>query len=250
MADIQKKNGAIHKGHRQRVKKKVKDSSLKVLSVHEILELMLMYPIPYKDTNELAHKLISSYGSIKNVFYVPREDLMSFSGVGEETAFYLNLIGQLHDYLNENTQETSQIRLASTAECVKYFRQNFEVGRREEFFMVFTDSRGYFIRLEKFAQGGAFDIELDRDRIYRMFAITGAKNLIIFHTHPYGSIVPSSEDLATTQEIAQMCQLHHVKLFDHVIVNKTEYYSFHTHELIQEMNKTAEQAIKKMFARN
>lgn len=249
MAEIQKRNGAIHKGHRQRLKGKVKDSSLKVLSVHEILELMLMYPIPYKDTNELAHKLISSYGSLKNVFYVPREDLLSFNGVGEETAFYLNLIGQLHDYLNDTKQETSQIRLANVPECIKYFRNNFDVGRREEVYMVFTDDKGYFLRLERFSQGGAFDIELDRDRIYRLFAITGVKTLIMFHTHPYGSIVPSSEDLATTQEIVQMCQLHHVKFFDHIIVNKTEFYSFHSHELIQEMNKTAEKAIKKMFDR-
>ncbi len=250
MAEIQKKNGAIHKGHRQRVKGKVKDSSLKVLSAHEILELMLMYPIPYKDTNELAHRLISSYGNIKNVFYVPREELQSFNGVGEETAFYLNLIGQLHDYLNENKQEISHTRLASVTECMKYFRNNFDVGRREEVFMVFTDDKGYFLRLEKFSQGGAFDIELDRDRIYKLFAVTGAKHLILFHTHPYGSIVPSSEDLATTQEIVQMCQLHHVKLFDHIIVNKTEFYSFHSHNLIQEMTKTAEKAIKKMFEIN
>lgn len=246
MAETQKRDGAIHKGHRQRLKNKVRANTLKALSEHEILELILTYSIPYKDTNALAHKLIDSYDNIKNVFYVPREDLAEYNGIGEETALYLNVIGQLHDYLSQ-IKVVPKIQLDSTNACVKYFRQNFSVGRKEEVYVIFTDSNDNFIRLERFGEGGLFSIELDRDKLYRLFAITGAKNLILFHTHPYGSIMPSSEDIATTQEIVQMCQLHHVKLFDHIIINKTEYYSFNTERLLSEMNSTAKNMIEKFF---
>lgn len=48
----------IHKGHRQRVKARYTLEELDNFEDHEVLEILLYYGIPMKDTNELAHKLI------------------------------------------------------------------------------------------------------------------------------------------------------------------------------------------------
>ena len=56
----------IHSGHRQRMTErflKYPDS----LSEHELLEIMLYPALPRKDTNPLAHKLLSLFGSLENV---------------------------------------------------------------------------------------------------------------------------------------------------------------------------------------
>ena len=46
----------LHSGHRQRLKNKFM-SAKESFSVHEILELLLFYSIPRKNTNDIAHKL-------------------------------------------------------------------------------------------------------------------------------------------------------------------------------------------------
>lgn len=74
----------IHSGHRRRMTErflKYPDS----LSEHEVLEIMLYSALPRKDTNPLAHKLLRTFGSLKNVLSADAEVLKSVDGVGEKT---------------------------------------------------------------------------------------------------------------------------------------------------------------------
>ena len=50
-------DGGIHKGHRQRLRQKYKNSGLDSMPEHEILELLLFYAIPQSNTNNTAHRL-------------------------------------------------------------------------------------------------------------------------------------------------------------------------------------------------
>lgn len=235
---IQKKNSGLHKGHRQRLKGKVKDNSLKVLNEHEILELMLMYSIPQKDTNELAHRLINKYGSLYNVFMATREELMTNNGIKDESSLYLNILGQLHLYLLGHSKN-APIKLNNIQQCMDYFHANLGIGKNECAYLVFTNDKDEFVRLEEFSNGTNFDIELDKGELGAIIAKTKAKNVILFHTHPYGPAKPSTADLLATQSLMNICYMLNVKLVDHIIVNHTETYSFRRQSLLTEMEKIA-----------
>ncbi len=62
---MQTKDG-LHSGHRERLRDKF-ISGKETFKEHELLELLLSYSIPRKDTNPLAHSLINEFGSLKNV---------------------------------------------------------------------------------------------------------------------------------------------------------------------------------------
>ncbi|HOV69306.1 MAG TPA: hypothetical protein PLZ84_03175, partial [Clostridia bacterium] len=49
---------------------------------HQVLELLLFYAIPYKDTNELAHLLLDRFGSLSAVFEASIDELVEVKGVG------------------------------------------------------------------------------------------------------------------------------------------------------------------------
>ena len=57
----------LHAGHRQRLKKRFDAVGLKGFEEHTLLELILFYAIPQKDTNALAHELIRRFGSLDGV---------------------------------------------------------------------------------------------------------------------------------------------------------------------------------------
>ena len=67
MSDIK----SIHDGHRKRMIEKVMNS-VESMPEHELLEVLLFGAIPRKNTNDIAHLLISRFGSIENVLYRPR----------------------------------------------------------------------------------------------------------------------------------------------------------------------------------
>ena len=79
-----------HAGHRQRFKNKVLETGIEHLPYHEVLEFLLMYAIPQKDVNPLAHELISNFGSFSAVLDADYDQLKKIKGVGHETALFIS----------------------------------------------------------------------------------------------------------------------------------------------------------------
>ena len=87
--------GSVHQGHRARQRKKLLENGPRAFADHELLEMLLYYAIPRRDTNELAHRLLERFGSLQGVFSAPVEELSTVEGVGENAAVLLNLVPQI-----------------------------------------------------------------------------------------------------------------------------------------------------------
>ena len=46
----------MHEGHRERMRERVINSGIENMPPHEVLEFLLFYAIPRKDTNPIAHR--------------------------------------------------------------------------------------------------------------------------------------------------------------------------------------------------
>lgn len=228
------RNSKLHWGHRQRLKDKVRMASLEVLSPHEILELLLTYPIPYKDVNELAHELIHSYGSIHQVLGANRDDLTTFKGIGEEAALYLNVLYQLNEYINREKNQKAE-KLATVKNCVDYFRNHYSIKDKEEVFLVFTDKQDNFVKTISLGEGENYSASICVEIISKQIASSGARNTILYHTHPHGSATPSPEDIKATSKIMSICNMMGVKFLDHIVLNKCESYSFRNSGILMEL---------------
>ena len=93
----------LHRGHRERLKQQFYTSGADGLNDHQLLELLLFYCIPQRDTNVLAHRLLNKYGSLENVFGAGVDALSSEKGLGFHSAVMLSAIGAA-------AQKTSQRR--------------------------------------------------------------------------------------------------------------------------------------------
>ena len=91
----------MHEGHRKRLIQKLLDKK-EVLSDHELLEILLFFAIPRKNVNEEAHRLIDDFGSLKNVLNVDADTLESVEGIGEKSAVFLSLIGEIYRRADES----------------------------------------------------------------------------------------------------------------------------------------------------
>ena len=66
---------SIHAGHRQRLKERFQNSGLDNFTDIQVLELLLFYAIPVKDTNPIAHALLDHFGSLSQVLEADVEEL-------------------------------------------------------------------------------------------------------------------------------------------------------------------------------
>jgi len=59
-----------------------------------------------------------------------------------------------------------------------------------------------------------------------------ANSIIIAHNHPSNTIKPSKEDIEITSKIQKAWEIIWIKLIDHIILTKNNYYSFLENQLI------------------
>ena len=76
----------IHEGHRARMRQQIELFGLDSLSDVQFLEVALYQVIPRGDTNELAHRLLTQFGSLSGVLEASKTALLEVEGVGARTA--------------------------------------------------------------------------------------------------------------------------------------------------------------------
>ena len=67
----------MHAGHRERMKRRFRETGLNGFDDVNVLELLLFYVIPRQDTNPIAHALINRFGSLQDVIDAPYDELVN-----------------------------------------------------------------------------------------------------------------------------------------------------------------------------
>ena len=140
----------IHEGHRARMKKKLLENGERSLADHELLEVLLYYAIPRRDTNELAHRLLKQFGSLRGVLSAPVQELACVSGVGQQAALLLGMVPML---CRRAAQREKEQILNSVDACGAYFTELLGSSRREMLWQVCLDGKGKVLSSRCLAEG-------------------------------------------------------------------------------------------------
>ncbi len=215
----------VHSGHRERLVKKFTEFP-DSFSDHELLEMFLFPLFPRKDTNEIAHRLINSFGSIKNVFNATAEQLKTVNGVGEKTAAYIVLYGKMFRK-TVNVSQKQVLNPFTSFENTKREMCALFSGQKSEKFYFFLLNYNYEVVFQMEYSGTADDsVFADTAEIAKAMSVHNAKFAIMAHNHPSGSVNPSVEDDVATRKFYVLCKLHGVNLVDHIIVAKDNLFSY------------------------
>lgn len=215
---------SIHGGHRQRIKERFAKHGLEVFNEHEILELLLYYCIPRKDTNQIAHTLINRFGSLVQVVEAPVEELKKVEGVGESAALFLSLLQQTHRRLNISRAKEKAI-LTTIEEYGDYIK-NFFFGKHHEMvYLLCMDAKSMVIDCFEICEGSVNSANISIRNVIDIAIRSNAVTAVLAHNHPGGLAIPSREDVQTTIQIGKALHMAEITLIDHVIVAEDDYIS-------------------------
>lgn len=213
----------LHDGHRQRLIQRFLEEDLDNFEPHNVLELLLFYAIPRKDTNELAHVLMDTFGSLKGVFDAPYEELIKVAGIGPNTAALLKLVPSLtRTYYSSDARS---VILDTSEKSGEYFLPYY-IGQTEEVVrLACLDAGGKVISNQILHRGSANAAEVNIRKIVNIALRNNAMGVILAHNHPGGLPLPSEEDVATTKSIREALMPMGILLMDHIIVAGQDYVS-------------------------
>ncbi len=214
----------MHEKHRERVRKRLMQEGLEGFEPHEVLELLLFYAIPREDTNETAHRLIQTFGSLEAVLEAPAAELVKVKGVGEISASLLTLVPQLaRRYYNAQTQQGA---LAADSQSVREFARAKYLGQKTEMvYLLCFNGKGKLLHCPLLADGGMTAARLDTRHLLETVLRHNASAVALMHNHPNGIAAPSHEDIEATKRIAAILRSVQIKLLDHLIVSGQEVFS-------------------------
>ena len=210
------------KKHRQRVKKRfIKESSFDSFAPHNILEMLLFYSIPIKDTKPLAYDLINHFGSLSAVFDAPYEELLKIHGISHHSATLIKSIIPLSRAYNNDKHCKKQTLY--TVDEVSDFLLSQYVGYNDEVFSVISlDSCSRVLSFDIIAKGNINSVMGDSRKLIQILLKSGATAAIIAHNHPGGFAIPSNADLKATKKLRLACEGIEVELLDHMLIADDE----------------------------
>ena len=177
-----KKN--IHSGHRHRVRQRfLKENSLESFEEYQIVELLLFYAYPMKDTNEMAHKLLDTYGSFHNLLAAGADDLMARGNLTEGAAVLISMLPHI----------------------ARRYENSF-YSKKEQ--------------MDTFARASAYLTTLLSARPFESFVLLclDINKRLINHNHPSGNREMSNADYVATTAIIRSLEPLGIKVLDHIIV--------------------------------
>jgi len=215
---------STHEGHRQRLRQRFLDEGLDHFDEIQVLELLLFYCIPRKNTNEIAHALLNRFGSVAQVMEASADELRKVPGVGETAATFLSLINAFGRYYQVNRAANVDV-LRDIEKCGAYLVPQFVGRRNETVFLLCLDAKCKVLACREVGEGSVNSAAVPIRRIVEMALGANATSVVLAHNHPSGLAIPSGEDVQTTRRLAMALRTVEIELVDHIIVADDDYVS-------------------------
>lgn len=215
----------LHDGHRARITEKFLENP-DTMQEHELLEILLFRYIPRRNTNDIAHRLLQTFGNLENLFNADGKTLTAVEGVGKTVAAGILLTGKLIKTIyGKFTADLPEIFNYATArrDFVDYFRGM----RTEKTVILLLDKRNTPIAQLVYEMNSVSKSYLNKTELANAIAINKPTYAIMAHNHPSGIAAPSRNDDIATLKVYELCDLLGVRFNDHIIVAGNDTFSYY-----------------------
>ena len=225
---MSEKKGNDHAGHRHRMRKRFIEHGFEGFEQHQILEKVLYYAIPRKDTNLLAHQMLKRYGSFAGVCDTPIDVLQDDFGLSESAAVLLKMLPALAGVYADSKHKVKSIDKQSV---IPLFRSKFIGANSEKVALALSDAKDKLIFCDVIFNGSFSAAELSVRTIADYALRHNARYAYLAHNHPSELFAPSKDDLRATNVISRTLDNLGIMLVDHIIFTSTEHFSMRSNEV-------------------
>ena len=223
-------------GHRVRLRERFEKSGSEGFHDYELLELLLTYSIPRKDVKPIAKALIKQFKSLQGILDADLSELKEIPGLGPASAILIKLVKELFNaYLAERMKKKDL--LSSPQAAVDFARVKLGGSPHELFMVIYLNTKNEVIDYEVIHEGTVDKAVIYPRRIVERALAHHASGLLLIHNHPSGHTQPSEEDRKITRTIREATRTMDIRVLDHIIVSKDDYFSFLENDLLGNENR-------------
>ena len=197
------------------------------LNNEELLTILLGSGFSKGTVRDIASAILQKTNGIHHLEELGIEELLKIDGIGIAKACLLLAAFELGKRAHEQDIEQSKIDHAKLV--FHYYHDRLEKKKQEHFYCIYLDHRKRIIK-EKLLFIGTLNQTLVHPReVFKEACLLSASSIICVHNHPSGQVLPSREDYELTKRLVTIGHVMGIPINDHVIIGKSQYYSFFEH---------------------
>jgi len=197
------------------------------LSDSELLAILLRTGSKGINVVELARKILGKFSG-SGLAKADFKDLKNTFGLGAAKACEIVACFELGRRLLQNKKSQIYLTPKDVWNELKDIRDN----KKEHFVIFFLDARNQEIKREIISVGSLNANLVHPREVFEPAVRHLAAQVILAHNHPAGDPMPSKEDSEITKQLVEAGKLLGIEIRDHVIVSKTNFFSFADHKLL------------------
>lgn len=138
-------------------------------------------------------------------------------------------IAEIQISYSHKTEKAFRIKIKNSQDSFTSFISIWSkdlIELQEEFKVLLLNNSNEVLGVHSLSRGSTKGTIVDLKLLFAIALKSCATSIIIAHNHPSGTLEPSRSDVELTKKIKKCGELLDVKLLDHLIITKNEFYSF------------------------
>lgn len=156
-------------------------------------------------------------------------ELMKIKGVGQSKA--LAVAGAVEFGRRRTCHLEAKVRCPK--DIIPYV-QNYAIKTQEHFVTICLSGANEILSIKVNSVGTVNRTVVHPREIFTEAISHKAAAIIVCHNHPSGNCNPSPEDIETTRRLFEASRILGIALLDHIIINKTSYFSFMENKILKD----------------
>jgi DNA repair protein RadC len=220
-----KKESNPNEGHRGRLRQRFEKSGFEGFHDYEILELLLTYAIPRRNTKPIAKLLIERFKTVTKVLDTPLETLEGVDGMGVNAVLFLKVLREaIAEYFKGSAIERRVFKTLD--DLVNYLKAVIGGRQNEIVHVLYLNSKNELLHLEDLSEGTVSEAVAFPRKIVEGVLKHSATSVILAHNHPGGLPEPSDSDNILTDAVKKALMTVDVTLQEHIIVSDEGFFSY------------------------
>ena len=208
---------ATHTGHRRRMKDKFRRDSFDVFADHEVLETLLYYSVPMRDTNPIAHALLEKGGSLFSVCHMTETEISKIPYCTHRTALLLRMLCEIGARALREPENAPVYHTLSSIRALA-----LEVAsKEEETVAVLFDNQYRVVKIFTAWQGYYASAAFRASLVAEPALLCHASSVMLVSTHVNHIPRPDPYERAATRYLSEALSFVGIHLVEHFIVSGT-----------------------------
>lgn len=209
-----------------RPREKAYKYGVNTLSDYELLAIILQSGCKDKSALEISIDLILKFKGLNNLFNTSFNELIKCDGISKVKALTFLVIKELFIRFSQSKMLIDDnIKLSSANDVYNYANLKYTDLNAEKVVAYYLNNKNIIIYEQILSIGDETTSILNSKLICKVAIEKYAKKVLLSHNHPSGNSSPSIDDISSFINLKKALSIINVKLLDHVILGKNEYYS-------------------------